>query len=110
MRGAVLESAVLESDVTSCGEPSAQEVATPSQQTADVAHAGQPAAPNHAEPTLPGSIAARSVPPPPARRPSAGDIVYMSKPLERDTVLAGYTYKLKWPASDHAIYVTLNDI
>jgi len=34
----------------------------------------------------------------------------MSKPRERDAVLAGYTYKLKWPASDHAIYVTLNDI
>lgn len=44
--------------------------------------------------------------------PSArgGDIVYMSKPLERDHVLGGYTYKLKWPASDHAIYVTINDI
>ncbi|MCZ7596207.1 MAG: hypothetical protein M5U16_15950 [Hyphomicrobium sp.] len=25
-------------------------------------------------------------------------------------MLAGYTYKLKWPASDHAIYVTINDI
>ena len=25
-------------------------------------------------------------------------------------VLAGYTYKLKWPDSDHAIYVTINDI
>ena len=38
------------------------------------------------------------------------DIVYMSKPLERDAVLSGYTYKLKWPDSDHAIYVTINDI
>ena len=34
----------------------------------------------------------------------------MAKPLERDGVLAGYTYKLKWPGSDHAIYVTINDI
>ncbi len=34
----------------------------------------------------------------------------MSKPLDRDAVLAGYTYKLKWPESDHAIYVTINDI
>ena len=40
----------------------------------------------------------------------SGDIVYMSRPLERDHVLAGYTYKLKWPTSDHAIYVTINDI
>jgi ribonucleoside-diphosphate reductase alpha chain len=44
------------------------------------------------------------------RRTAIGDVVYMSKPRERDAVLAGYTYKLKWPASDHAIYVTLNDI
>ncbi len=41
---------------------------------------------------------------------SGGDVVYMSKPLERDAVLSGYTYKVKWPESDHAIYVTLNDI
>jgi ribonucleoside-diphosphate reductase alpha chain len=38
------------------------------------------------------------------------DVVYMAKPLERDPVLGGYTYKLKWGASDHAIYVTINDI
>jgi ribonucleoside-diphosphate reductase alpha chain len=38
------------------------------------------------------------------------DIVYMAKPLERDPVLSGATYKLKWPDSDHAIYVTINDI
>jgi ribonucleoside-diphosphate reductase alpha chain len=40
----------------------------------------------------------------------APGIVYMSRPLERDAVLGGYTYKLKWPGSDHAIYVTINDI
>ena len=37
-------------------------------------------------------------------------VVYMAPPLERERVLAGYTYKLKWPGSDHAIYVTINDI
>lgn len=37
-------------------------------------------------------------------------IVYMSKPLERETVLPGFTYKLQWPESDHAIYITVNDI
>jgi ribonucleoside-diphosphate reductase alpha chain len=42
--------------------------------------------------------------------PRSGDIVYMSRPLERDPVLPGFTYKLKWQASDHAIYVTMNDI
>ncbi len=38
------------------------------------------------------------------------DVVYMAKPLERDAVLPGFTYKIKWPESDHAIYVTINDI
>jgi ribonucleoside-diphosphate reductase alpha chain len=37
-------------------------------------------------------------------------VVYMAKPLEREPVLSGYTYKLRWPGSDHAIYVTINDI
>ncbi len=31
------------------------------------------------------------------------------QPPARDAVLSGFTYKLKWPGSDHAIYVTLND-
>ncbi|HEY4344348.1 MAG TPA: adenosylcobalamin-dependent ribonucleoside-diphosphate reductase [Parvibaculum sp.] len=37
-------------------------------------------------------------------------VVYMSRPLERETVLPGFTYKLQWPESDHAMYITLNDI
>ena len=41
---------------------------------------------------------------------SNGEVVYMSEPLERAETLPGFTYKLKWPDSDHAIYVTLNDI
>ena len=48
--------------------------------------------------------------PPPTASATGADVVYMSEPLERDQVLAGYTYKLRWPESDHAIYVTLNDI
>lgn len=40
----------------------------------------------------------------------SADVVYMAKPLEREPVLSGKTYKLKWPGSDHAIYVTINDI
>ena len=40
----------------------------------------------------------------------SGDVVYMSQPLERDQSLPGFTYKIKWPDSEHAIYVTLNDI
>jgi ribonucleoside-diphosphate reductase alpha chain len=37
-------------------------------------------------------------------------VVYMTKPLERDAALEGMTYKIKWPASPHALYVTINDI
>ena len=39
-----------------------------------------------------------------------GEVVYISKPLEREGVLAGFTYKLRWPGSDHAMYITINDI
>ncbi len=62
--------------------------------------------------SLPLAAAAAPVPPVaiPLPEGAKGDIVYMSEPLERDPALAGYTYKLKWPGSDHAIYVTLNDI
>lgn len=31
-------------------------------------------------------------------------------PQEREDVLSGMTYKLRWPESDHAIYITINDI
>lgn len=38
------------------------------------------------------------------------DVIFMTEPLERAEVLSGQTYKLKWPGSAHAIYVTINDI
>ena len=37
------------------------------------------------------------------------DVIYMSEPLDRPNELEGSTYKLKWPDSEHAIYVTIND-
>lgn len=37
-------------------------------------------------------------------------VVYMADPLERAPTLPGFTYKFQWPESDHAIYITLNDI
>jgi ribonucleoside-diphosphate reductase alpha chain len=40
----------------------------------------------------------------------SGGVVYMTQPLDRPEALAGRTYKLRWPESEHAIYVTLNDI
>ncbi|NBC32056.1 MAG: adenosylcobalamin-dependent ribonucleoside-diphosphate reductase [Alphaproteobacteria bacterium] len=41
---------------------------------------------------------------------SDGGVVYMTRPLDRPEDLPGKTYKLRWPDSDHAIYVTINDI
>lgn len=43
-------------------------------------------------------------------RSATPGIVYMTKPLERDAALEGLTYKINWPASPHALYVTINDI
>jgi ribonucleoside-diphosphate reductase alpha chain len=37
-------------------------------------------------------------------------VVYMTQPFDRPESLLGKTYKLRWPESDHAIYITLNDI
>ena len=38
------------------------------------------------------------------------DVIYMSEPLDRPQALEGATYKLKWPDSEHAIYLTINDV
>jgi len=40
----------------------------------------------------------------------AGGVVYMTQPLSRPEELPGRTYKIRWPESDHAIYITINDI
>ena len=40
----------------------------------------------------------------------AGGVVYMTQPLERPEQLQGNTYKIRWPESDHAIYITINDV
>jgi ribonucleoside-diphosphate reductase alpha chain len=45
---------------------------------------------------------------------SSRDLVQKStnelEPLDRPAALEGATYKLKWPDSSHAIYITINDI
>ena len=41
---------------------------------------------------------------------NSGDVIYMTEPLDRPGELTGQTYKLKWPDSEHAIYITVNDI
>lgn len=40
----------------------------------------------------------------------SGDVVYISEPLERPKALEGQTYKVKWPNTEHAIYITINDL
>ncbi len=52
--------------------------------------------------------------PPPPPRPAdayeAGGVVHLTRPLDRPEALPGQTYKVNWPESDHAIYITINDI
>ena len=48
---------------------------------------------------------------PPAAQPqTGGEVVYLSDPLDRPAALEGQTYKIKWPGSEHALYITINDI
>ena len=58
---------------------------------------------NPAEPSLPFPL-------PPPRPRHEGGVVYMTQPLDRPEVLLGQTYKIKWADSDHAFYITINDI
>ena len=41
---------------------------------------------------------------------SEGNVVRMHEKLERPEMLQGSTYKVKTPISDHAMYVTINDV
>ena len=43
-------------------------------------------------------------------RSAGGEVVYLSEPLERPSTLEGQTYKVKWPGSEHALYITINDV
>ncbi len=50
---------------------------------------------------------------PPARHADAfeaGGVVYMTRPLDRPEALPGQTYKIRWPDSEHALYITINDV
>ncbi|HLQ18723.1 MAG TPA: adenosylcobalamin-dependent ribonucleoside-diphosphate reductase, partial [Tabrizicola sp.] len=37
---------------------------------------------------------------------TGGEVVYLSDPLDRPAALEGQTYKVKWPGSEHALYIT----
>ena len=62
------------------------------------------------QPELPLPPPAPAVSPKPADIYEAGGVVYMTQPLSRPEALPGQTYKLRWPESEHALYITLNDI
>jgi ribonucleoside-diphosphate reductase alpha chain len=53
---------------------------------------------------------ARTVVTPAAVAAREGEVVYIAQPLDRPEDLPGKTYKIKWPGSDHAIYITVNDV
>ena len=61
-----------------------------------------------------GSVLSVSEAPKPVEAPDqvrgGGDVVYISEPLDRPQTLEGQTYKVKWPDSEHALYITINDI
>jgi len=44
------------------------------------------------------------------RKEAGGKVVRIHEKLERPEVLVGSTYKIKTPVSDHAMYLTINDI
>ena len=67
-----------------------------------------PSAPRQAELPLPAPAVA--APARPADVYQGGGVVYMTQPLSRPEALPGQTYKVRWPDSEHALYITLNDI
>ena len=46
----------------------------------------------------------------PAESAKVADIVQMGEPLSRPEKLVGNTYKVKTPVTEHALYITINDI
>jgi ribonucleoside-diphosphate reductase alpha chain len=62
------------------------------------------------QPELPLPPPAPALSPKPADVFEAGGVVYMTQPLSRPEALPGQTYKVRWPDSEHALYITLNDI
>ncbi|MET0496651.1 MAG: NrdJb [Steroidobacteraceae bacterium] len=45
-----------------------------------------------------------------AERRKEAKVIWMHEKIERPEMLIGSTYKIKTPVSDHAMYVTINDI
>ena len=60
------------------------------------------------EPELPLEASTKTLKP--VDTGDSGAVVQMFRPLDRPGDLQGKTYKLMWPESDHAMYITINDI
>lgn len=43
-------------------------------------------------------------------KPAESNVVHMHEQLERPDILLGSTYKIKTPLTEHALYVTINDM
>ena len=46
----------------------------------------------------------------PTDQGDAGPVTHLYQPLDRPEELKGATYKVRWPESDHAMYITMSDI
>ena len=56
------------------------------------------------------TVSEKAATPAAAQPVTGGEVVYLSDPLDRPAALEGQTYKVKWPGSEHALYITINDI
>jgi len=56
------------------------------------------------------SVKRRSDTPPTPERPAKAEVIQMHERYERPNMLVGSTYKVKTPLSEHALYVTINDV
>jgi ribonucleoside-diphosphate reductase alpha chain len=61
-----------------------------------------------AEPELPLEQPSKNATP--VDQGDAGPVTHLYQPLDRPEELKGATYKVRWPDSDHAIYITMSDI
>ncbi|MBL1293158.1 MAG: NrdJb [Thiotrichales bacterium] len=65
---------------------------------------------NNAEDTTTKQLQTAANAAPEAEEKSTSNVIHMHEKVERPDVLIGSTYKIKTPLSDHALYVTVNDI
>ncbi len=82
----------------------------PKRVTGAVLSVEEPQAANTAEEIVARGGDEPELPLPPPEPKERGGVVYMTRPLDRPDALLGRTYKIKWLESDHAFYITINDM